>query len=59
MTTLDLTSIGPARECVCGSDLFRILASWSEDNTIAGYNAWMFCESCDAKLEAPMPGVNC
>ena len=55
----DFIGLGPVRECACGSNVFRILASWDEDNTIAGYDAWMYCDSCGARVEAPMPGVNC
>lgn len=44
----DLLFMGPSDQCVCGSDLFHILAWFNEDREIAGYFTEGCCASCGA-----------
>jgi hypothetical protein len=45
----------PTRECICGSDLFTIQATFDEGYEIAGYLMNAECAYCHAKLTAPTP----
>jgi hypothetical protein len=45
----------PTRECVCGSTLFTIQASFDEAYEIAGYLLDAQCAYCGTKLTAPTP----
>ena len=53
-TTLDLSSLGPTHECVCGCGLFKALVSF-DDYDLASWSLVGYCASCGAKVALPCP----
>ena len=51
-TTNNLLFAGPTHECVCGNNVFLLLA-WFEDKQIAGYFTEAVCSSCRSIVRAP------
>jgi hypothetical protein len=51
---LDLTSLGPLHECVCGSTMFKTLVSF-ENGEIVWYTLTGYCAGCGAKCIMPTP----
>lgn len=43
------------RVCICGSETWKILATFDEDHEIATYSTEMYCAACGAKAETPLP----
>lgn len=52
----DLRSVGEVRECMCGSNLWRVLAAFDDDGALAFYLLDMVCSGCGAVARAPVPG---
>ena len=50
----DIRFMGPVHECVCGSNLWRITATF-EDYEISMYFLDMECVMCGTKATAPTP----
>ncbi len=51
-TGLDLRDMGPLHTCVCGSDLWHVLARF-EEGVIVYYYLDMKCSDCGALAKAP------
>ena len=51
---LDMRGL-PTRQCVCGSDTFKVLVKLDEDNTIAWYTLNGYCAECGAAVTIPEP----
>lgn len=51
-TPLDLTNLGPQHQCVCGNNLFQIIAAFG-DYVIAQYSTVGVCIDCGAKVRVP------
>lgn len=49
---LDMRGI-PTRSCVCGSDTFKVLVKFDDDNTIAWYTTSGYCAACGAAVTVP------
>jgi len=52
---LDMRGL-PTRQCICGSDTFKVLVKLDEDNTIAWYTLNGYCAECGAAVTIPAPG---
>lgn len=50
--TEDLRWAGPTTECVCGNELFGVLATF-EDGVVATYFTDVICVVCGVLLRAP------
>jgi len=50
--TEDLREFGPTSECLCGNNLFGVLATFSE-GVVATYFTDAKCVACGALLRAP------
>ena len=50
---LDLGCV--TRVCICGSEAWKIWASFDEDHEISTYSTEMYCVSCGAKAQTPLP----
>lgn len=53
--SMDLREMGPTRECVCGTGLWRILGSFDEDGDLSFYFLDVVCASCGSVAKAPTP----
>lgn len=51
---MDLRGI-PTNKCICGSDVFKIIARFDEEYNISMYALDAECWSCGAKITAPTP----
>lgn len=51
----DLRGVGPVRECICGTNLWRILGAFDEDGELSFYFLDIVCSSCGAVAKAPTP----
>jgi hypothetical protein len=51
---IDLRGV-PTNRCICGSDIFRIIAKFDDEYEICMYALEAECWSCGAKLTAPTP----
>jgi hypothetical protein len=51
----DLRGVGPVRECICGTNLWRILGAFDEEGTLSFYFLDIVCSSCGAVAKAPTP----
>lgn len=52
---MDLREMGPTRECVCGTGLWRILGSFDDDGDLSFYFLDVVCASCGSVAKAPTP----
>lgn len=43
------------RQCVCGSETFKILATFDEDYEVASYSTDMYCVECGRYWGTPTP----
>jgi hypothetical protein len=43
----------PTKVCPCGSELWRVLVIWDDDNTIGTYFLDMECAVCGTQATAP------
>jgi len=50
----DLRGMGPVHECICGSDLFKVICSF-EDGELTFYLLEAECALCGSWLEVPTP----
>lgn len=51
----DLREFGPTRECICGTNLWRILGSFDEEGDLSFYFLDIVCCCCGAVAKAPTP----
>lgn len=54
----DYMFMGPLSRCICGCNVFHILASFDDDGEIAQYFTEAKCASCGSLLRAPTPVDN-
>jgi len=52
---VDLRSVGAVRECMCGSNLWRVLAAFDDDGALGYYLLDMVCSGCGSVAKAPIP----
>lgn len=50
----NMLPLGPTSECLCGSDLFVVVA-WFRDKDMAGWFTDARCLACGTVLRAPTP----
>ena len=51
----DLRDVGPVLDCICGTNLWRILGSFDESGELSYYFLDIVCASCGAIAKAPTP----
>lgn len=51
----DYRFAGPVQECLCGGDMFHVLASFDEAGEVAYYLLDGVCWSCGAVVTLPTP----
>lgn len=54
----DLRGVGPTRECICGTNLWRILGSFDEDGELSFYFLDIVCAKCGAVAKAVTPELS-
>ena len=51
----DLRNVGAVRECICGTNLWRILGAFDEEGDLSFYFLDIVCSNCGAVAKAPTP----
>lgn len=51
----DLRDVGPVLDCICGTNLWRILGSFDESGELSFYFLDIVCAGCGAVAKAPTP----
>lgn len=51
----DFRFAGPTRRCLCGGDMFHMLASFDEDGQLSYYLLDGLCWACGANVTLPTP----
>lgn len=51
----DLREMGPTTECVCGTNLWRILGAFDDEGDLSFYFLDIVCSSCGSVAKAPTP----